>query len=31
MFLRFVSNHNFTSFAIYRIVFGVLVLAYYRN
>jgi undecaprenyl-diphosphatase len=31
MFLRFVSNHNFTSFAIYRIVFGVLVLAYYWN
>ncbi len=31
MFLRFVSNHNFTSFAIYRIVFGALVLAYYWN
>src|SRR3970282_1720182 len=28
MFLRFVSNHNFTSFAIYRIVFGVLVFAH---
>ncbi|MEW6331302.1 MAG: undecaprenyl-diphosphate phosphatase [Pseudomonadota bacterium] len=31
IFLRFVSNHNFTSFAIYRIVFGALVLAYYWN
>src|SRR3989344_2155904 len=30
IFLRFVSNHNFTSFAIYRIVFGVLVLWYFR-
>lgn len=31
IFLRFVSNHDFTSFAIYRIVFGALVLAYYWN
>ncbi len=31
IFLRYVSNHNFTSFAIYRIVFGALVLAYYWN
>ncbi len=28
-FLRFVSHHNFTSFAIYRIVLGILVLAYF--
>ncbi len=28
-FLKFVSRHNFTSFALYRIGFGVLVLAYY--
>jgi undecaprenyl-diphosphatase len=29
IFLRFVSNHNFTAFAVYRIVFGALVLAYF--
>lgn len=29
LFLRFVSNHNFTSFAIYRILFGTLVLVYF--
>lgn len=29
MFLRYVSNHNFSVFAWYRIVFGVLVLIYY--
>lgn len=29
LFLRYVSNHNFTLFAIYRIIFGVLVLAYF--
>ena len=29
IFLRFVSNHNFTSFAAYRIVFGVLALWYF--
>jgi len=28
-FLRFVSRHNFTSFALYRIVFGAIVLAYF--
>lgn len=28
-FLKFVSRHDFTSFALYRIVFGVLVLAYF--
>jgi undecaprenyl-diphosphatase len=28
-FLKFVSRHDFTSFAIYRIVFGVLVLWYF--
>ncbi|MHB8534609.1 MAG: undecaprenyl-diphosphate phosphatase [Sulfuricaulis sp.] len=28
-FLKFVSRHDFTSFALYRIVFGLLVLAYY--
>jgi undecaprenyl-diphosphatase len=28
-FLRFVSRHDFTSFALYRIVFGVIVLAYF--
>jgi undecaprenyl-diphosphatase len=28
-FLKFVSRHNFTSFALYRIVFGLLVLAYF--
>lgn len=28
-FLRFVSRHNFTSFALYRIGFGALVLAYF--
>lgn len=31
MFLRYVSNHDFTAFALYRIVFGALVLAYYWN
>ena len=29
IFLRFVSSHNFTSFAVYRIIFGALVLAYF--
>ena len=29
IFLRFVSNHNFTSFAAYRIIFGVLALWYF--
>jgi len=29
VFLRFVAHHNFTSFAIYRIVFGILVLGYF--
>jgi undecaprenyl-diphosphatase len=29
IFLRFVSNHNFTSFAVYRIIFGALVLWYF--
>ncbi|MDH5511578.1 MAG: undecaprenyl-diphosphate phosphatase [Gammaproteobacteria bacterium] len=29
LFLRFVSNHTFTSFALYRIIFGALVLAYF--
>lgn len=29
LFLRYVSNHNFTAFAIYRIIFGALVLAYF--
>ena len=28
-FLKFVSRHDFTSFALYRIVFGLLVLAYF--
>ena len=28
-FLRFVSRHDFTSFALYRIVFGLIVLAYF--
>lgn len=28
-FLRFVSRHDFTSFALYRIVFGAIVLAYF--
>jgi undecaprenyl-diphosphatase len=28
-FLKFVSRHDFTSFAIYRIVFGLMVLAYF--
>ncbi|HYA38517.1 MAG TPA: undecaprenyl-diphosphate phosphatase [Candidatus Methylomirabilis sp.] len=29
-FLKFVSRHDFTSFALYRIVLGLLVLAYFR-
>ncbi|MCR4302158.1 MAG: undecaprenyl-diphosphate phosphatase [Sulfuricaulis sp.] len=29
LFLRFVSNHHFTWFAIYRIIFGALVLVYF--
>lgn len=29
VFLRFVANHDFTAFAIYRIIFGTLVLAYF--
>lgn len=29
IFLRYVANHDFTAFAIYRIILGVLVLAYY--
>ena len=29
LFIRFVAKHNFTGFAWYRIVFGILVLAYY--
>jgi len=29
VFLRFVANHTFTSFAIYRIVFGLVVLSFY--
>lgn len=29
VFLRFVANHDFTAFAIYRIIFGSLVLAYF--
>ena len=29
MFIRFVAKHNFTGFAWYRIIFGLIVLAYY--
>ena len=29
IFLRFVANHTFTAFAVYRIIFGALVLAYF--
>ncbi len=31
VFLRFVANHTFTAFAVYRIIFGALVLAYFWN